>query len=112
MLIGTDPVVIYLIILGETEMQDVLEIDDTEKLVLETMENYESLSSTPHAHGFTHAHGFIETSSDYESMPTGDPSIEDFGNLAELWEAQVSGGGESQVEDIKVREIRVDRAQG
>ena len=78
-------------------MQDVLEIDDTEKLVLETMENYESVSSTPH--------GFIENSSDYESMATGDPSIEDFGNLAELWEAQVSGGGEGHVEDTKVREL-------
>ena len=82
-------------------MQDVLEIEgaDTEKLVLETMENYESFSSTPC--------GFIENSSDYESMPTGDPSMEDFGNLAELWEAQVSGGGENHVDDVVVRTVNV-----
>ena len=82
-------------------MQDVLEIDegaDTKKLVLETMENYESFSST--------RRGFVENSSNYESMATGDPSIEDFGNLAELWEAQVSGGGESRMEDIAVSIVK------
>ena len=79
-----------------TDMHAVLEIekDDTQRLVLETMEEYDSYRSTPA--------GFVENSSDYESMAAGDPSMDDFGNLAELWESEVVLSAAESDTEIKV----------
>ncbi len=78
-----------------TDMQDVLDIEtdeDTEKLVRETIENYESknLASAPSA--------FVEAALDR----TGGAAIQEFGNLAELWVADVSDERDIQSEDSKV----------